>query len=371
MGHVAEDSEASAAAATASPDRRKWHRTKSFQLLIGLAVTFGCLWLAARVMAQGRPLGEVLAEIGDAFSQANYASVPPILVILFIFYWIKAWRWRMLLVPLGDFSARTLFPPVMIGFAANNLLPAHLGDLVRVFVFSRQQKQPLTAVFTSVALERVLDAIAILVLLALGLLMTPEMNDQRMRTAMSIAAGVIGVALLGAAVYLIWTKPFVRAFERCLARIPLVPVGMKQQLARMVEQGAAGLASLGQRQLWAGLILTSLFQWTLNAVVIHLSLWSFGIHVSPLVSCIVMGATAFGVTVPASPGYFGVIQLCFLGVLRFFTDDAVGVGAASIYYHLVQWIPVTATGAYFFWRTGLRVADVTDEAVTPPAVTPV
>ncbi|MBX3439809.1 MAG: flippase-like domain-containing protein [Planctomycetaceae bacterium] len=354
-----------------SPDRHgsaakrvAWYRTKSFQLVIGVAVTCGCLWLAARVMANGRPLGDLVREIADAFSRADYRTLPVILAILGVFYWIKAWRWRMLLVPLGDFPTRVLFPPVMIGFAANNLLPAHLGDLVRVFVFARQQRQPLTAVFTSVALERVLDAIAILSLLGLGLLLTPKMNDPGVRTTMLVVAAAICVALMGAAVYLIWTKPFVRAFEWCLGRVPFLPEAVKHKLARMLEDGAAGLASLKHRHLWIGLMFTSFLQWSLNAAVIYLALWSFGIHVSPWVSCIVMGATAFGVTVPASPGYFGVIQLCFLAVLRFFTDDTVGVGAASIYYHMVQWIPVTFTGAYFFFRTGIRISDVTEQPST-------
>jgi uncharacterized protein (TIRG00374 family) len=313
-------------------------------------------------MAEGRPVGEVVEEISRAFSRANYVTLIPIWSVLFAFYWIKAWRWRMLLVPLKEFRIVTLFPPVMIGFAANNLLPAHLGDLVRVLVFSRQQRQPVSAVLASVALERVLDATAILALLGLGLLLTPEMTDPRVRTTMLVAAAGICMALAGAAVYLIWTKPFVSAFEAALARVPLLPDGWKQMLTLMLEHAADGLAALKQGRLWVGLTVTSLLQWSLNVLVIHLSLWSFGIRVSPLVSCIVMGATAFGVVVPATPGYFGVITICFLLVLQFFTDDNVGVGAASIYYQVAQWVPVTALGLYFFLRTGLDVAEVTENA---------
>jgi uncharacterized protein (TIRG00374 family) len=341
---------------------RKWYRTRTFNLLVGLSVTIGCLWWALHVIAKGRPVSEVVDEISCAFARANYATLLPIWGLLFAFYWVKAWRWRMLLVPLKEFSAVTLFPPVMIGFAANNLLPAHLGDLVRVLVFSRQQRQPVSAVLTSVALERVLDATAILAILGLGLLLTPEMQDPRVRTTMLVVAAGICVALAGASVYLIWTKPFVSSFEAALARLPLLPEGTKRKLALMVEQAADGLAALKQGRLWVGLAVTSLFQWSLNVAVIHLSLWSFGIQVSPLVSCIVMGVTAFGVVVPATPGYFGVITICFLLVLQFFTEDNAAVGAASIYYQVAQWLPVTALGLYFFLRTGLHVTDVTEDA---------
>ncbi len=359
------------------PLRKKWYRTKTFNFAIGLVVTFGCLWWTYSIIAEGRPASEVFSEIGGAFAKANYWTLLPIWFLLFVFYWIKAWRWRMLLAPLGDFRTSTLFPPVMIGFAFNNVLPAHLGEFVRVFVFSRQQRQPFTPVLTSVILERVLDIIAILGLLMLGLLFVPDLKDQEdIQTSMFVATGVVSVALLGAAAYLLWTKPFVALFEWCLKWVPLVPASIKQKLAEMLEQGASGLSSLKSGRLLAGLLFTSFLQWAINGVVISLALRSFGFDMSLWVCCIVIGVTAFGVTVPSTPGYFGVIQFCFLLVLQFFTDDKDGVTAASIYYHMAQWIPVTALGLFYFFRTGLHVADVEEakqevavsEDVSPTAV---
>ena len=45
-------------------------------------------------------------------------------------------------------------------------------------------------------------------------------------------------------------------------------------------------------------------------------------------------------------------------MLKLFVDDQETVFAASIYYHMVQWIPVTAIGMILFIRSGLSVADV-------------
>ena len=81
-----------------------------------------------------------------------------------------------------------------------------------------------------------------------------------------------------------------------------------------------------------------------------------------LAAFILLGVVAFGVTVPSSPGYFGVIQLCFLVVLKLFVDDHERVFAASIYYHMVQWVPVTLLGLWYFNRSGLKVAEVEEEA---------
>ena len=95
---------------------------------------------------------------------------------------------------------------------------------------------------------------------------------------------------------------------------------------------------------------------------IYVALWSFGIDVQPMAAAIVLGVVAIGVTVPSSPGYFGVVNVCFVVVLKLFLDDDTTVFSASIYYHMAQYIPVTLLGLYFFNRSGLHVADVQHES---------
>lgn len=313
-------------------------------------------------MAEGQPIAVVLRQIGNAFAEADYITLLPMWGLLFGFYWLKAWRWRMLLAPLGNFPTSRLFPPTMIGFAFNNVLPAHLGEFVRVFVFARQSGLPKTAVLTTVAVERVFDVVAILFFLGLGLAFVPNLDPQVKQGAIGFAAFAL-LGLLGAAAYLAWPRQFVMIFEAVLVRIPLLPEGWRAELCRLVETGASGLASLKSGPLLAGILITSLLQWALNGLIIHLALWSFGIHVSLLVSFVVLGVVAVGVTVPSSPGYFGVIQFCFLIVLMLFVPDRKpAVMAASIYYHMAGWIPVTLLGMIYFIRSGLHVADIEHEA---------
>src|SRR5262249_12721349 len=150
--------------------------------------------------------------------------------------------------------------------------------------------------------------IAVLLILGGGLLLVPGLAPSVQNTAV-VFAGIAAIFIIGALAFVIWTGPFVAIFEAVLARLPLVPAGLRRKLTETLEAGASGMASLKQPRLLTGIAFSSLAQWLLNAALVHLSLWSFGIHVSAAVSCLVVGATAFGVTVPSSPGYFGVIQL--------------------------------------------------------------
>lgn len=351
---------------TAEEVARPWFRSKWFNLAVGLVVTFACLGYALVVMADGRPVGVVFREIGAAFAKADYWTLLPILGMIFVFYWLKAWRWRMLLAPLGLFRTSRLFPPTLIGFAFNNVLPAHLGEFVRVFVFARQSGLPKSAVLTTIAVERVFDVVAILSFLGLGLVFVPDL-DPSVRQSAFVFAGAAGLALLGAAAYLIWPARFVALFEWGLDRIPLLPHGLKQKLCDLVETGATGLESLKSGPLLTGIVVTSFIKWGINGLVIYMSLVAFDIRLSPLVSCVVLGVVAVGVTVPSSPGYFGVIQLCFLVVLRLFVtkEQEPTVMAASIYYHMTQWVPVTLLGMTYFVRSGLHVADIEEEVEHP------
>ena len=99
-------------------------------LLIGVAVSVGFLWYAMR--------DTDLGTVSSAFQTANYLTLPVLLLLLLAFYWLKSVRFAQLLEPAAPLTARQLFGPVMIGFAANNILPAHLGEFVRVFVVNRQ-----------------------------------------------------------------------------------------------------------------------------------------------------------------------------------------------------------------------------------------
>ena len=49
----------------------------------------------------------------------------------------------------------------IIGFMANNVLPARLGDVARAFVLARRRRIPAAGTFASVMLERIFDGIVV------------------------------------------------------------------------------------------------------------------------------------------------------------------------------------------------------------------
>ncbi|MEX0702999.1 MAG: lysylphosphatidylglycerol synthase transmembrane domain-containing protein [Planctomycetales bacterium] len=300
-------------------------------------------------------------QMGSSFRQANYATLPLFLFLLFLFFWLKAVRWRLLLRPIRAFRTREVAPAMMIGFMGNNVLPAHLGEFVRMYVFARDHKLSRSAVLTSLVLERMFDVLSILLFLGVSLVLLPN-PPEAFRRYVPGTLGVVAVLLAVLAVYIFWTRPFVRFAEWCLDRVPLLPRGLKLRLAGMLEEGAAGLASMRRPKLAAGVVATSIAQWFLVGGFVHLSLRSFGIEESPLAAFVVVAGTAVAVTIPSSPGFFGVVQGAFLISLAPFGIARAEAVAASIYFQIVQYVPVTLVGLYYLNRSGLKLGQIGAQA---------
>lgn len=333
----------------------KIHKNKWLHLLLGLSITVACLWYSVKDINWG--------EVRTGFADARYDTIPFYLFVLVVFYWLKAIRWAWLLRPVKQLSLKQVAGPMMVGFMGNNVLPAHLGELFRIFLLGRQHKIPTAAVFSSVAIERVLDVFAVLILVGIGLLGVQEIpaSMQTVFQGVGILA-VIAVIVLTAG--LIWLDQALRLMIGLIVRLP-ISVKKQDQLVDLARHAAAGTTSLRQGKLLLALIANSLLQWSCNCLMIYISLWSFGINVPFSAILILLGVLVFAVTIPSSPGFFGVIQVAFVGTLELFSVSEGNAFAASIYYHLIQYVVVTAVGLYCLTRSGLSLSQIQQKIEQP------
>jgi uncharacterized protein (TIRG00374 family) len=260
----------------------------------------------------------------------------------------------------GKFDAtRDLLPPIMAGFALNNVLPARIGELARVILFARTQRVSIVTSLATVAVERILDALSILLLLVLGISQL-DFIDPDVRRYMNAGGVLVGGASACIVMYLIWTRPFLRLATWCAQRVPFVPVRLGQKIVGVLESGAVGLEALKQGRLLGGIVATSFAQWVLNALYMACALSAFSIRLPWEAVLVLMGVVAFGVAVPSVPGYFGVMQFWCVVVLKMFpvTYREADVVAASIYYQMSQFIPVTLIGLWYANRLGFRMSEI-------------
>ena len=88
------------------------------------------------------------------------------LVLTCVTFLIRAERWQYLLGPLGPTRFWVVFRTTVIGFAASAVLPARAGEVIRPYLLARREGLSATAAFATIIVERILDLVAVLLLLA-------------------------------------------------------------------------------------------------------------------------------------------------------------------------------------------------------------
>jgi uncharacterized protein (TIRG00374 family) len=104
------------------------------------------------------------AQLADHLRTLEWNWV--VLAILFevAVYFFDAWRWGVLLKPVGAPSFGLCLQAVFVGILANDILPAKAGELVRCFLLSYETKVPLSLAITSDIVLRIMDGLWIVIL---------------------------------------------------------------------------------------------------------------------------------------------------------------------------------------------------------------
>ena len=121
-------------------------------------------------------------QIRSALETARYWLLIPVFGILLLSHLIRAIRWKLLIEPLGykPSTANTLFA-VFIGYLANQAVP-RLGEVLKCTVLSRYEKIPADKLVGTIILERVIDAITLLIIFGITLAIQPDIYSQLVDT---------------------------------------------------------------------------------------------------------------------------------------------------------------------------------------------
>jgi uncharacterized protein (TIRG00374 family) len=314
------------------------NRRHLWTALVGIAVSVALLAWAMRNVN----FSEMVAEIRTAKPLPVLLGV----VLATASFVLRAVRWKLLLH--ADTGTEVPFWPrwhsVAMGFMANNLLPLRAGELVRAYAISTLGHVRFTGAITSLVVERVFDALTLVLLLAAGLLLshlpatTVIAGIPLARIATLAGAGALVAVAMGSAIII---RP--ELMERIIRRV--LPEGRVQ--ARLVSIGhgiADGLSGLRSPARLAGVIFWSLVLWLVSAASFFVMFSAFDINVSFGGALLLQSAMAFGIAVPSTPGFFGPFEAALVAVLSVFGVSDTTAFSYAVTYHLTTLVPVTLLG---------------------------
>jgi uncharacterized protein (TIRG00374 family) len=309
-----------------------------------------------------------IALLGWFLSHANLSAVwqhvraadPGMMGVGFIFvaltYIARTFRWQALLNPLGRVRFRTTFRATIIGFAALGLLPARAGDLLRPYMLARQEGLPAAATFATVVMERVLDLVAVLGLLAIYVFSSSAEMPETFRRPIELSALIAAAAaiMLFVLMWVLATHPekvgtFVLATRRVLPH----PLAMRlSELTIAFSRGFA--AARSPFVLFVG-IAWSFPLWVFIAGESWAITRAFDIDMSFAGSFLVQAFLVIGVAVPTPGGLGSFHEMYRLAVTSFFHATNDSAVAAAIVVHAVSFVPVVLFGLALMAHDGLSV----------------
>lgn len=314
-------------------------------LLIGVLLSALFLWLAFRDVDLGHVKATVLA--------ARWEMLALSLVPTLASFAVRAWRWRYLLITVKPVPFRPLFSSMMIGFMANNVFPARLGEVLRAYTIGRRAGISRSAAMASIVVERVFDTLVLLLLFGIARV-THRLPDPVRVWGSYLVWVSIPISILLVALQL-WPDWTLRILRR------LAPGSLRPRVESIGRNFLEGLGVLRRGDALLAAALTSLLMWAALVVVVGLcfaALAPLGLTVPPAAAFVVLVTMAIGTMIPSAPGFVGTLQYAgTVALLPYGVSREVAL-AFTILYHVSQWVPTSLIGLWYFLREQLRFSEL-------------
>jgi len=158
--------------------------------LVVAALTVALLWWFVKDLS--------LDELRNAFATANLWLIAAAVLTTLQTYLIRAWRWQVMLAPIGTVRFGPAFRTTIIGFTATFLLPARVGEVLRPYLLAKQERLSVSATFATIIVERALDLTAVLLLFACSMpfLGVDVGAETRWAGGLAAVAALVGLGVL-------------------------------------------------------------------------------------------------------------------------------------------------------------------------------
>ncbi|HEY63410.1 MAG TPA: flippase-like domain-containing protein [Caldilineae bacterium] len=296
---------------------------KAGRLWLGLGLSGGAIYLALRQV----DISLVRQTMGTI--RPSWAGLAVFSVILTA--GVKAIRWRAL-YPATNGRPRlsALVPALLAGMMVNLLLPARLGEIVRIYAVERLEGESKALSLGTIALEKWADLLMLFVMFA-GLMLVMDWPEWLATWGRSLAmiTVVVTVLLIGALGFLDRPPGII---QRCMRRWP---AHWRDRIVQGWEAIYRGLLTLRSRRQMGTLIAWTLVTWAIAAVTNLLVLRALDLTASLVVAMAVLVILQAGSAVPSSPAKIGVFHyLAMMGLVLFGIPQESAL-AFAIWLHLL------------------------------------
>lgn len=287
-----------------------------FKLLISIGLAAFLLFLVFRNVEW--------AEFWERARRVNYWWVVLSILLSFVAYAARAYRWNILLRPLGyDLKTSRTTLAVLVGYLANLAIP-RMGEITRCGVLQRNDNVPLSAGLGSVVSERIIDMITLLFLILVSLTLESDRLISFLNSAYQdleipgyVVWIIVGAGAVGFTGFVVVLK---------------VQKKLRGKFGDFLRNFMEGLLSLRRIKSPAGFVLSTIIIWVVYYLMSYLIVFSL-----PETSHLGLGAGfmllitgGIAIALPVQSG-FGTYHGMIAGMLLLYSiDETTGIFLATL-----------------------------------------
>jgi uncharacterized protein (TIRG00374 family) len=316
------------------------------------AIVRAVLGLAISIVAIGLVIRSVdITKTADALSRADLRWVLVGAAFSTADLAFRGLRWQRLIQPIAAVGFLRMFGYLLIGYAANNVLPARLGELVRSHYLGDREGLSRASALGTVVVERVVDLVAVVAIASAALLVLSVRGV--LVSAVFIGAGFAGLLLAAVAIGIVAHRlPGVDRLAAFVERWPRVT-----ELARSLQ---GGLGVVSRPRTLAETLLTTAAAWACSILAIAALGQALGVQLSIGQAALMTSGIALAAAIPAAPSNNGTFEGAAVlagTTIGLSGETALAIGLLS---HGVILVVTSIGGLIAFARIGLDRAPGAD-----------
>ncbi len=314
-------------------------RRSAIRAILGIAISVAAAYILLRSVDVGAAL--------DVLSRAQPGVVALMVGTVLLDVAARGARWRALLIPIQRIPYPRVLGYTFLGYLANNVLPARLGELVRSHALGEGERLSRTTVLGTVVVERIVDTVIVVALAGVSVVLLDVGGVAT--TAVALGAVFVGVLLIALVVAVVSHRlPGADRVTALAGRFPKV-----LDLGRRLREGLAVVSRPGTVAAALGY---SALAWTFSILTFVVGGRAIGVELSPLEGALLSSGVALATIVPSGPGYLGTFELTAVGIATRFGIGANEAFAIALLVHAMILLVTSVGGAIAALRLGVGLS---------------
>jgi glycosyltransferase 2 family protein len=307
------------------------------------------------------------SEVISSFKEMDYIYIFPAIVIIFLSYVFRAYRWQALLESSLKVNVGGLYSPMMVGFMGN-FLPARAAEILRPYLLSKKYNITFTAAFASIVVERLFDMIILLLIFIWVFWFEADAFSSNIKFSglsvqeMAIKFGQI--CALAVIVLIVFIYSLLNHKKKVMKVVDWFLGFMNEKWADktkyLLDEFTRGCEVVKKFGTLAKISIYSVFVWVANIFSVYPLYFAFDLQYKTISSLLILGViVAILISILPTPGFLGSYNAGIVIALHEIMGES---EIKSVSLGMVGWAlfsgAILAGGLYFIFHEHMSLKDL-------------